>query len=240
MPNIIPKILKTKIMEPITTSNAHTQAEKERGIRQLGRLTRILDILYALMIFRVFLLLPRPEIDNFGHEELFEVLTTSYINYLVMFVGIVLILIYWGQSNLQSGNLVRTDGKHAVLSILQAISLMIYLYFVRLDVEFEGDVLILQIESISLALAGAFSILSWAYAIKNKLVSDVVTVKEKQSIYLKLLPEPIVSVLSFPFAFFGSNVWTLSWLMLIPVTMIIKRYTHKLVNEPVEDSTLQS
>lgn len=215
----------------IAKSKDVTEAQKERGLKQLNRLNRVVDILYALMIFRAFLMLPRPEVDNFGKEELVEVLQASYINYLAMFVGLVLILIYWGQNNLQSGNLVRTDGKHSVSTLLQAFCLMIYLYFVRLDVEFDGAIITLQIESISLALAGLFSILSWAYAIKNNLLSDTVTTEEKRNVYLKLMPEPIVSLLSLPFAIYGPNIWTLSWLMLIPVSMILKRYRNKLVTD---------
>jgi len=221
---LVPKSIKS-----LAKSKDITESAKERGLRQLMRLNTIIDILYALMIFRVFLLLPRPEIDHFGAEQLIEVLTTSYMNYLVMVVGIILILIYWGQNNLQSGNLVRTDGKHSVLSLLQAFCLMIYLYFVRLDMEFDGAVITLQMESAFLALAGLFSILSWAYAIENNLLSDNVSVDEKRAVYLKLMPEPIVSVLSFPFAIYGPNIWTLSWLMLIPVSIILKRLRHRLV-----------
>lgn len=208
-----------------------TDAEKERGLRQLVRLGTIIDVLYALMIFRVFLLLPRPELDNFGQDELVQVLKESYMNYLVMFVGILLIIIYWGQSNLQFGNLKRTDTKHAVLSLFQAFFLLVYMYFVRLDVQFEGAIITLQMESISLAIAGLLSIISWYYAIKNNLLTDHITTEEKRNVYLKLMPEPIVSVLSFPFAFFGADIWTLSWLLLIPVSIILKKYKTKLVSD---------
>ena len=140
-----------------------------------------------------------------------------------MFVGFVLVLICWGQSNLQFGNLERTDGKHSGLSLLQVITLMIYLYFVRLDVELDGAVIALQMESVFLALSGFFALWSWHYAIKNKLISQNITKDEQGKVYLKLMPEPIVPVLSFPFAAFGADVWTLSWLLLIPVGYILKR-----------------
>ncbi len=77
-----------------------------------------------------------------------SVLKSSGPVYLVMVVGMVMVIIYWGQSNLQFGNLVRTDGKHAALSIIQTFSLMLYFYFVRLDVELGGAVITLKMESI--------------------------------------------------------------------------------------------
>jgi len=211
-----------------------TDAMKERGGKQLFRLAIIIDVLYALMIYKIFLFLPRPEVDGFTKEDLVEVLATSYLNYLVMLVGFVLIIIYWMQSNLQFGNLERTDGKHATLSILQVISLMIYLYFVRLDVELDGAIIALQMESVFLALAGFLAVWSWHHSIKHNLVTDTLTALEKDKIYLKLFPEPIVAVLTFPFAIFGPDIWTLSWLLLIPVGIILKRVRKRLKEKKVE------
>ena len=42
-----------------------TPAVVERGERQLKRIMTVIDVLYALMIFQVFLIMPRPEIDSF-------------------------------------------------------------------------------------------------------------------------------------------------------------------------------
>ena len=216
------------------SSKEVTEAIKERGGKQLLRLAIIIDVLYALIIYKLFLFLPRPDVDGFTKDDLVDVLASSYLNYMVMFVGFVLVLIYWGQSNLQFGNLDRTDGKHATLSLLQVITLMIYLYFVRLDVELDGAIIALQMESVFLALSGFFALWSWHYAIKNKLISKNLTKNEQGNVYLKLMPEPIVSVLSFPFAAFGPDIWTLSWLMLIPVGYILKRIRSKRAAEQTE------
>jgi hypothetical protein len=82
-----------KIDKLIKSNSELSEAEKERGLKQLMRLGTIIDVIYGLMIFRLFLLMPRPEVDNFGAAELVEVLKTSYLNYLAMTVGIVLIII---------------------------------------------------------------------------------------------------------------------------------------------------
>jgi len=212
------------MLRKILTGNKEmTEAMKERGFKQMMRVITIIDVLYALIIYRLFLLMPRPEVEGFTRENMAEVLGHSYLNYLAIFVGIVLVLLYWGQSNLQYGNMDRTDGRHSVLSILQVFFLMLYLYFIRLDLEFDGPVLALQMESLTLALAGFFSVWGWHHAVKQGMVSETLTSLEKDQIYLKLMPEPITAVLTFPFAFFGPNIWTLSWLLLIPVSWILKR-----------------
>ena len=201
---------------------------RERGIKQLARLGVVIDVLFALMIFNIFMFLPRPELDNFDASNMMQVMRDSYVNYLVMIVGIILILVYWNQSNMQFGNLERTDGKHSTISLLQVISLMVYLYFVRLDTQLGGSTFILQMESVTLALAGFLSIWSWHYAIRNKLITSSVTKLDQDKVYLKLMPEPIVSVLSFPFAWFGPGIWTASWLLLIPVGWALKKYRDRL------------
>lgn len=200
-----------------------TPAIVERGERQLNRIMIIIDVLYALMIFQLFLMMPRPEIDNFTANELVTVLKTSYINYLAMFVGMVLILLYWGQNHVVFGNLDRTDGTLSVIAILQTFILMLYLYFVRLDLEMGGQTLVLRLESVSLAIAGGIGVWAWDYANKRQLFSDKLSDLEVDKTYLKLMPEPITSILTFPFAVFGPDIWTMSWLLMIPVSYILKR-----------------
>jgi hypothetical protein len=212
----------------LTSKKEITQALVERGEKQLFRLAVIIDVLYALMIYTLFTLMPSPEIDGFGREELYEVLTHSYLNYTVIIIGLVLVILYWGMSNLQFGNLERTDGRHATISILQVFTLMLYIYFVRLDAEFPGEVLLMQLQSLFLALAGFLSVWSWHYAVKNDLVSDAPSKIEKETLYIKFLPEPVVSLLTFPLAWFGPVAWTLGWLLLIPVGWALKKYRHKI------------
>jgi len=214
-----------KFMQP---KNELTQALLERGEKQLFRLAVIIDVLFALMIYQLFTFMPNPNIDHFGREELSKVLSESYLNYTVILIGLVLVILYWGMSNLQFGNLKRTDSTHSALSILQIFSLMLYIYFVRLDAEFEGEVLLMQMQSIFLAVAGILSFLTWHYSLKNKLVSDAPSSLEKEAIYLKLMPEPLVSILTFPLAWFGPLVWTLGWLLLIPIGWGLKKYRHSL------------
>lgn len=217
------------IKKILTSKKEITEAIIERGGKQLFRLAVIIDVLYALMIYKLFLLMPNPEIDGFGRDELYKVLTESYLNYTVITIGLVLIILYWGMSNLQFGNLKRTNSTHSALSILQVFSLMLYIYFVRLDAQFEGVVLLMQMQSLFLALAGFLSVGSWHYALKNNLVSDAPSKLEKETMYIKFLPEPVVSLLTFPLAWFGPGIWTLGWLLLIPAGWLAKKFIPKIL-----------
>ncbi|NOR86888.1 MAG: hypothetical protein GQ527_04715 [Bacteroidales bacterium] len=206
-----------------------TEALIERGEKQLFRLSVIIDVLYALIIYKLFTFMPNPEIDHFGREELSKVLSESYLNYTVIFIGLVLVILYWGMSNLQFGNLKRTNSTHSTLSILQVFSLMIYIYFVRLDAQFEGEVFLMQLQSAFLAIAGFLSVWSWHYSVKNNLVSDAPTKTEKDTMYIKFLPEPVVSLLTFPLAWFGPVIWTAGWLLLIPIGWLVKKFIPKIL-----------
>ena len=205
-----------------------TQAQLERGEKQLFRLSVIIDVLYGLIIYKLFTFMPNPDIDKFGRAELQKVLSESYLNYTVIAIGLVLVILYWGMSNLQFGNLKRTDGVHSALSILQIFSLMIYIYFVRLDAQFGGEILLMQMQSMFLAIAGFLALFSWHYSLKKGLVGDAPSQLEKESMYITLMPEPIVSVLTFPLALFGPLVWTLGWLLLLPIGWILKKYRSRL------------
>jgi len=213
----------------------YSDAAKARGARQLFRLEVLIDVLFALMIFKLFTFMPNPEIDDFGRAELYQVLSESYLNYTVILIGLVLVIIYWGMNNLQFGNLVRTDGKHASLAILQTFALMLYIYFVKLDAQFEGEVFLMQLQSIFLAIAGFLSVFSWHYALKNNLDGEDLSELEKDKMYVKLMPEPIVSVLTIPLAYFGPLVWTLGWLALIPVGYLAKVVQKKMKAKKQED-----
>ncbi len=213
-----------------------TQSLIERSSKQLLRLGVIIDVLYALMIYKLFTFMPNPDIDNFGREELYKVLTESYLNYTIIFIGLVLIILYWGMSNLQFGNLIRTDSTHSAISILQIFALMLYIYFVRLDAQFEGEVILMQLQSFFLAIAGVLSVWSWHYSLKNNLISDILTTLDKEMMYNKLIPEPIVSLITIPLAWFGPGIWTLGWLLLIPVGWGLKKYRQmKFTSQNLQD-----
>lgn len=199
-----------------------TNAQMERGVGILNSLRIVINVLYALMIFQSFLILPRPDDPELEYHSLPQIFSDNIMQLVIIGVGLIMIIIYWIQFNRQLGNLVRSSPMHATLAIVQMICLMLYLYFVRFDLAFDGMTLALQMESIFLALAGFIGVYNWVYARRNKLTSTQIGVKEEREILYQILPEPIAALFSLPFATLGPTAWTISFLVIIPVGYFFK------------------
>lgn len=206
----------------IFKKNEPTLAQIERGVGLLNSIKIVVNVLYALLIFQVFMILPRPGDPELEYLTLNQMFSDHIMELLVIIVGFILIVMYWIQFNRQLGNLSRSSPMHATLAVVQMVCLMIYLYFVRFDMEYDGMELALQMESIFLALAGFIAAFSWRYARSYGLTSDQINDDEEMSIFYSLLPEPLAALFSLPFAAFGPDVWTLAFLSIIPIGYILK------------------
>ena len=200
-----------------------TKAELERGVGILNSLKVVINVLYALMIFQVFLILPRPDDPELEYHTLLQIFSEHIIQLVLIVVGLIMLITYWIQFNKQLGNLVRSSPTHAALSIVQMVSLMLYLYFVRFDLEFDGMTLALQMESVFLALAGFIGVYNWMYARKNNLTSDQINKNEERTILFQILPEPIAALFSLPFASISPAAWSISFLVIIPLGYVLKK-----------------
>ena len=108
-----------------------SKAELERGKGILNSLVIIVNVLYAFLIFDLFSMLPSPEDSKLN----FGTLSKGYSDHLMvlasLFIGLLMIVVYWIQFNRQLGNLVKSSPIHAALTIFQMSCLMLYLYFLR-------------------------------------------------------------------------------------------------------------
>lgn len=204
-----------------------TIAEKDRQKNTLRRLQTLIDVVYGLMIFRLFVLLPHPTQEQLAKRDLLGMFAESGINLLIVLIGIVLIIIYWGQSNRQFGNLSRIDGRVATLSIVQLFSLLLYLYFMRLDNETQGDEFTLLMESVFLAIAGFIGIYNWNYCRKKGFFDSHLSTEESLETVYKFYPEPLVALFTIPLAFLGTGWYTVGWLLLLPITWLMNRQKKK-------------
>jgi uncharacterized membrane protein len=201
-----------------------TPAQLERDKRQLGRLQTLIDVVFGVMIIRLFMLLPHLKNPESGDFDPLVIFTEGGENFVMFVIGFVLISIYWYQNNKTTGNLISTDGKHTALSIMQLMFLLLYFYSIRLDMETQSDVLALFVQSVTLALAGFTGVLTWVYANKQSdLVSGAVTAVEANDIRISILAEPLAAMFTIPFAFIGSGAWNLSWLSVILFGLLLKK-----------------
>ena len=203
--------------------NPEDKAKHKRASLQLQRLARMIDVVYAIIIWRFFILLPRPTPEQFNWEHIGAFLISNLDGFLMVVIGIVVVIIYWIQNNVLLGNLHATDSRHTILSILQLFCLLIFLLSLRLGIEIGSSPGTRAFESIAAALVGIAGGWGWSYAIKNhRLLLSEVTEQYARRLRDRILAEPITAIITIPLAFVGPIFWEISWLIYPLVVFLVK------------------
>jgi len=202
--------------------NPPSEATLQREQRELRRLERLIDTVFAIVIVMIAVDVPAPD-----QAELLDIgrLVGGRLDAMIMSaVGIAVVLVYWFQSNLLLGNLARTNGKHAILSVMQVFMVLTYLLTVSLGVEFGNDTLILVAQSVTAALVGITGAASWWYASYNRrLLTDEVNDEEISALRIRVLAEPLTAILTIALAFVSPIVWELGWLSYPLFAAVLRR-----------------
>ena len=178
---------------------------------QLQRLARMVDVVYAIIIWRFFMLLPRPTAEQLSWEQFGAFLSANIGGFLLVVIGIAVAIIYWIQNNTLFGNLRSTDTRHTILSILQLFFLLVFLVSLRLGIDLGASTGTRAFESIAAAMVGIAGGWGWAYAIKNhRLLLPEVTEQYAYRLRDRILSEPITAAITVPFAFVGPISWEIS------------------------------
>ncbi len=197
---------------------------------QLSRLERLADVIYALVLWRLFTLIPKPISAEGAWHTFSEYLAANGMTLIIVVIGVIFVIIYWLQSNTLLGNLEKSDSKHTILSIVQLFALLLFLMSLNLGVVLGGSAFTRVLESATAALAGLSGAFAWRYGIKNRrLIQPDVTDFDAQKILDGVLAEPLTALMTIPFAFAGPWIWEASWLLLIPTNIILKRMRKKKV-----------
>jgi len=180
---------------------------------QLRRLTTVTDVVYALVLWRAFMIIPRPGVMS-GEWTTLGAYFSEYADGLVIVsVGILVTIIYWGQSNVLLGSLRKTDTKHTALCILQIFFLLLFLYSLRLGIEVGPSGAARAFESLTAAMVGVTGGFAFAYAAKGRrLLREELSAEEARAIADRTLAEPLTVVFTIPFAFMGPWLWEAAWL----------------------------
>lgn len=194
------------------------------GVRQLHRLGTLTDVVYAITIWRIFELIPRPGIDDASWPSLEAYFASEWLALLILLVGLIFTIVYWLQSNTLSSGLARTDGTHSVLTLVQIFSVLVFLYSLRMGIEV-GDALGARaFESLAAANVGLWGALAWRYARKNRrLLRDDVTDLQAKRLAMRITGEPITAAITVPVAFVGAIFWELSWFAYPLIAGIVRR-----------------
>lgn len=196
----------------------------KRQERQLPRLKIFMDVVYAIMFWRIFMHLPR--LNNFPNaDNIWDLLTADPDSLVMVVIGVFFIVTYWVQNNRLFSHIVRTDGKHTTISIVQVFFLFLYLYSVSLGIRFEDDTIVMLLQSGTLALAGFMSMWGWKYAVTQRTLIDPDMPDDNiPYMHITILPEPITACFTMPFALVGQLAWDLSWLAYPVMTTLVRMY----------------
>ena len=185
-----------------------------QGARQLRRLERLMDVVFALVIWRMFTILPRPNPDDLQWDSVVEMLASEWARFVVPVIGILIVVIYWLQNNALFSRLQATDAVHTGISMFQLFFLLFFLYAIGVGLRVEAAADTRAFESAAAALVGLAAYLGWWYARrKGGLVAPEVSPEEAAAMSKRNLAEPITAVLTIPFAFVGPIAWELSWFL---------------------------
>ena len=188
--------------------------EVKRSILQLSRLERIMDVVFALVIWRLFTFLPTQDVDGNKWASVTEMLLAEWQTFVFVLLAVVIVIIYWLQNNSLLGNLKKTDGIHTAISIFQLFFVLLFLYAIGSGVRIGSGVDSRAFESISAMMVGLLSLLAWHYAMhKGNLLDPELSAEDAVHIRQKNMAEPITAAITIPFAFVGPLAWELSWFL---------------------------
>jgi uncharacterized membrane protein len=187
----------------------HPQREE-----QLNRLTRVVDVVFALVIWRAFMLLPHAG-DDPEWTSIFDMLAAEWPVFGIVLLVTLIIVIYWQQHNMITRHLVATDAKHSGLAIFQLLFLLFFLYAITQGMQLGASASQRAFESSTAVLVGLFSNLSWRYATRHRkrMIDPEASDDEIELVSNRILAEPVTAVLTIPFAFVGPWFWELSWFL---------------------------
>jgi uncharacterized membrane protein len=186
-------------------------ARLQRESRELRRLETLIDTVFALAI--IMIVWDEPSPTQAASVDLLGFIKERAQHMLMALIGIVVVLVYWFQSNLLLGNLSRTDPKHAILSILQIFMVLVYLLTVSYGIDIGNEPLILAMQSIAAALVGFAAAGAWWYAsYQRRLLTDEADDSDVSALRLRVLAEPLTAILTVGLAFVSPLLWELGWL----------------------------
>ncbi len=198
----------------------------KREYRQIRRLETLIDVVFGITIWRLFILLPRPA-DNPEWVTLLDLFKDSGLQFVIVLIALIIVIIYWIQSHTLFKYLIKTDVVHSVLSVLQLFSLLLFLYAIAVGIGLKADEASRIFESSMACLLGVFSYAAWYYAVnKGSLVTPELTAAETNAITDRIKAEPITAAITIPFAY-GMWMWEISWFVYPFIVYLYKRRIKK-------------
>ena len=183
----------------------------QREGRELRRLETLVDAVFAIVIVVIVFDLPEP--DESIAFDLASFVAFRFESLIIAMVGVIVVMVYWFQSNLLLGNLNRTNGIHAAISLLQVFLVLAYLMTISIGISVGNEPAVLAMQSVAAALVGFAAAAAWYYAShKRRLLTPEVGGDEVAALRLRVLAEPLTALLTLALAFVSATAWEIGWL----------------------------
>ena len=228
-----------RLMSKLLSAKPSGPGQLQREGKELRRLESLIDTVFAIVIVGIVLDLPEP--DESIAFELASFVAFRVESLVMAMLGVIVLMVYWFQSNLLLGNLKRTDGTHAAISLLQVFLVLVYLLSVSLGFSFGDEPLILAAQSIAAALVGFAAAAAWYYAShKRRLLAQEMDGEEIAALRLRVLAEPLTALLTLGLAFVSAVAWELGWLAYPLIAAVLRKAGVGSSTGPVAESESES
>jgi hypothetical protein len=185
---------------------------------KLRSLDRFLDIVFALMFFRIVEFLPPFQDGHWVHlpHGILSLLASQPTNLMRVVFGLVVTVYYWNRKNTFLGVLARSNGIVATISVAALSFLCLFMYALTADPTYVGGVPTLLLQSVSLVISSLLSLFALRYAIHANLAQPELRSSAVQ-IARTDLSNPLTAVIATGLSWSGVTIWTLSWFILMPL-----------------------
>jgi uncharacterized membrane protein len=212
------------------TIASHAQPGRRRETSQLRRLETLTDVVYGIAIWRVFMLFPRPDEPAWNWLSWREFFAAEGLTVVLIGIGVVVLIIYWLQSNTLFSLVERADGKFAVRAILQLFFVLLFLFSIRVGTELPASAWTRGFESVAALLLGLSSTWMWSYASRGRrLLHPDVRDDEAKAVRRRITAEPATALFTLPYVFIPL-LWELAWFTYPAVRSVFRR-SAKLISD---------
>ena len=207
--------------------------------KMLRRLETLIDVVFALVIWKIFMILPRPSVEELEMLSIAKLVVNESSQFIIATVSILMVIVYWHQNNQLFKYLKKTNPVHTGLSIANLFLLLLFLYSVGLSIRFEGDEDALTSQSITALLYGLSTFFTWRYAVKKKLTHDELSLEDAKALSKENLAEPVTALFSLPFAIATPILWELSWFAYPLINKLFRGKISEFAEKSTEEDLLK-
>ena len=205
------------------TEDSETNAQEMKVLdivpdQKLRSLGIFLDVVFALMFFRIVEFLPSFQDGHWVYlpHGILSLLASQPTNLTRVAFGLIITVYYWNRKNTLFSVLARSSSVLATLSIANLSFLCLFMYALIADPMYAGGVPTLLLQSVSLVIASLFGLFALRYAIHADLTRPELKPSAEQIARIDL-SNPLTAIIAIGLAWSGLTIWTLSWFVLTPL-----------------------